>query len=187
MLRFKNYSVLILVLISMLLSATVFFGNLMRKKIVYVRSQDLVYGYLGMKEAQREFQERSTLLRANIDTLQKDFQFALSSYTSEVGRLSKEQKSEREKYLRSQQENLISYSKSINENIKREDEKITEGVLNQINSYVEDYGKKNDYDIILGTTLSGSLLYGEESMDVTQEILDALNKNYKDYNVKEAN
>ena len=38
--------------------------------------------------------------------------------------------------------------------------------------------KSNNYNYILGSNEAGSVLYGEESSDLTQEILKALNDGY---------
>lgn len=153
-------------------------GVFNKKKIAYVRSTDLVYGYLGMQEAQRDYEQKTKMFQANVDTLQRDYQLSFSSYTTEAINLSKEEKAEREKVLMQQQESMMNYAQSLDKKMKAEDEKTTQGVLNQINSFVEEYGKQQGYEVILGTTLSGSLLYGNEAIDITKEVLESLNRNY---------
>jgi len=61
---------------------------------------------------------------------------------------------------------------------KKDETEMTQSVLNQVNSFVEQYGKEKGYDIVFGTTNSGNLLYAKESMDITKEVLEALNANY---------
>jgi len=39
------------------------------KKIAYVRSTELVYGYLGMKESHNKYERQTKAWQANIDTL----------------------------------------------------------------------------------------------------------------------
>lgn len=149
------------------------------KKIAYVRSTELVYGYMGMKEAGNKFKENTQMWQANIDTLQRDYQTTLSRFTSEAPRLSENERAERENYLTQQQQSLMNYTQAINTKMLEEDKKMTEGVLNQVNSFIEQYGKDHGYEIILGTTLSGSLLYGDNAIDITDEVLSALNNNYE--------
>lgn len=177
--KLKSNIALIFSLISLIVSSLFISGVFNKKKLAYVRSTELVYGYLGMKEAQAEYQRKSQMWTMNIDTLQKDYQLGFSRYTAEVSKLNPAQKAERERLLSEQQKNIMTYTKAVNEQAKMEDEKITKGVLNQINSFVEGYGQENGYDIILGTTDSGNLLYGKESMDITNVVLKELNINYK--------
>ena len=175
---FKINTALIIAVFSLLLNVYLIFFKPV-KKIAYVRSTELVYGYLGMKEANREYEQKTKLYQANIDTLQKDYKLAFSQYSTLSPNLSKEDKSVREKALMQQQESMVGYAQSVNTKMKEEEQKSTGAVLNQINSFVEEYGKEKGYDVILGTTLSGSLLYGDEAIDITKEVLDVLNKNYK--------
>ena len=149
------------------------------KKIAYVRSTELVYGYLGMKEAHNKFEEKTKRIQSNIDTLQKDYQLAFSRYSTEAPHLSKEEKAEREQVLMKQQESLVNYAQNVEGKMKEEEQNNTQSVLNQINSFVEEYGKEKGDEVILGTTLSGNLLYGDEAIDITKEVLEKLNKNYK--------
>jgi len=169
---------LAIALVSLLLNGALIVDRFAQKKIAYVRSTELVYGYLGMQEAHNKYQEKAQIWQANIDTLQNDYNRAVGQYTREASHLSEVEKRHREKMLLNQQENLMSYSRAVNDKANEEDDKITEGVLNQVNSFVEGYGKDHGYDIILGTTLSGNLLYGKETIDITEEVLEALNKTY---------
>ena len=62
-------------------------------------------------------------------------------------------------------------SKSFNSEI--------DSVLTTVKEFVKDYGKQNGYTFILGKNEAGSVMYGEESKDLTKAITDALNKEYK--------
>ena len=170
---------LLLGIASLILSGFLLFSKAGEKKIAYIRSSELIYNYLGMQEAQRDYQQKMESWKANVDTLKNDFQVTLSKYQSEYAGIKKEEREMREKLLEQQEENLRNYTLAINDKAKEEDDKITQAVLNQVNSFVEEYGKENGYDVILGTTVSGNLLYGKKAMDITDEVLLALNKQYK--------
>jgi outer membrane protein len=175
----KSNIAILIAAVSLLLSGVLFFIKPGEKKIAYIRSSDLVYGYLGMEDAHREYEEKSKIWQSNADTLQQEYKHSLDEYAVKKAKLSKEEKEQMEKSLQEQQQTLVNYMQTVKSQAKEEDEKITQEVLNQVNSFVEEYGKNNGYKIILGTTLSGSLLYGEDGMDITKEVLSALNKNYK--------
>ena len=151
-------------------------------RIAYVRSAELVSSYTGMKEARSLYQEKMNKWKSNIDTLQKDYQQAINKYNMEAASLSAREKQERETYLRKQEDNLRQYAGTLEQKAAEEDQKMTEGVLNQINSYVKEYGEKQGYDLILGITRDGNILYGKEAIDITEEALKGLNESYKTTN-----
>lgn len=148
-------------------------------KIGFVRSQELIYGYLGMKEAKNLYNDKSQVWKANIDTLQKEFQLRLEDFNKKMKTLSLGDRNIAEQELRKRQEEIIQYTQTVNQQAKEQENKMLEGVLNQVNSYVQSYGSKNGYEVILGTTTSGSVLYGDNAIDLTNEILLELNSQYK--------
>lgn len=150
-----------------------------RIKIGFVKSSELVYGYRGMTEAHSLQESKTNELKSNLDTLQADFQKAINQYNKEYASLSEKERSEKENLLSIQEQNLKLYSQNIQNTIKQNDVNLTQGILNQINTYVEEYAKKKGYTIIFGTTTSGNILYGEPAIDVTDDVLKGLNENYR--------
>jgi len=150
-----------------------------KQKVAYIRSKDLVYGYLGMKDAQNKLSKQEDGWKANIDTLKNDYERSLSRYRSDAPILKQTEKEEREKYLFTQKQSLENYQSAISKKIQEEDTKLTQGVLNQINAFVADYGKEHGYDMIIGTTTEGNLLYAKPEMDITEQVLIILNQSYK--------
>lgn len=149
------------------------------KKIAYVRSQDLIYAYTGMQEMQLKFQDQSQQWENNLDTLKMEYQKSLSNYQQHMEQLNASERKTREEILYAQKNNLIQYSETIKNKSQEEEQKMLEGVLNQVNNFVEKYAINHNYDLILGTTLSGSILYGEETIDITQDIIKEININYE--------
>ncbi|MFZ6052358.1 OmpH/Skp family outer membrane protein [Halocola ammonii] len=147
-------------------------------KIGFVKSQELIYGYQGMKAAQQEFETKTQAWSANSDTLMSLYQQSLKRYQDSARFYSDRERQFQEGQLRKRQENVQKYQEMTASKMKEEEEKMLEGVFNQVNSFVEQYAERNNYDIILGTTLSGSLLYGEDHIDVTDEVLKELNQYY---------
>lgn len=145
-------------------------------KIGFVKTPELVYGYLGTREAKADFEELKSKMLANLDTLKRHHSDLLMEYKG----LSQDSpgKVDLESEIRRSQGNIRNYELGIDEKIYRQDEELMTGVLNQINSYVMDFGKANGYDYIFGTTESGSLLYATDADDLTDEILEGLNDNY---------
>ncbi|MEM7106690.1 MAG: OmpH family outer membrane protein [Bacteroidota bacterium] len=148
------------------------------KKIAFVRSQDLIYNYEGTVEAMAKFNNQKQQWQANVDTLKFDFQRSVNLYNQDYPTLSLNDRKQREESLSQQERQLQSYASAISDKVKQADEEMMQASLDQINVFVEQYSQKNGYDIILGTTLSGSVLYGDKTLDITDRLLEALNKNY---------
>lgn len=177
-LKFTPLNITIIVVLVLLIGFNVF-SYLQKPKIAYVRSQDLIEKYQGTIEARTEFERKKNSMVANVDSLKMDFERAKNQYINNASRLSPSQRMEQEKALTQQQGQLIQYSDAIDQKIQEEDNKMMQEVLNQINSFVEGYALRENYSVILGTTLSGSLLYGDKSLDVTDALVVELNNQYR--------
>lgn len=58
---------------------------------------------------------------------------------------------------------------------KERDEKMKE-IIEDINKVIEDYAKKNKFDLIVNES---AVLYGDKAMDITTDIMNLSNKGYK--------
>jgi outer membrane protein len=81
--------------------------------------------------------------------------------------------------LASKEQQLASYQQMIQEKVQSENLQLTQKVLDKINDYVKRYGNEHDYELILASTQYGNIVYGIEDVDITQEIIEGLNREYK--------
>lgn len=148
-------------------------------RLAYVRSQKVVEGFIGMREAQNIYQQKVTNWQQGIDTLNNSFNVSFASYKENYPKLSASERKSREEQLEQQRSKVLQYKESLEQKAKEENENLTQGALNQINAYIERYAKEKDYQMVLGVTLSGNILYAEEAIDISEEVLKGLNEEYK--------
>ena len=64
--------------------------------------------------------------------------------------------------------------------ITQEFRKDVDSVIARVKTYVKGYGKSNGYTYILGTSdVASTVLYGSEENDLTDVVIEALDKEYK--------
>lgn len=168
----KHNSLLLLVLALLCVSCSE------TPKIAFVKSAYLVENYSGMKEARNIFQEKEARLSVKLDSLQKVFQESEAAFIAGINTMTAEQRKESQLRLEMIKREFQAQAMEIEEQLSGMDEEMSKGVLNQINSFVEQYGKDQGYQFILGTTAAGSILYGDQAADITEEVLEALNEQY---------
>ena len=148
-------------------------------KIAYVDTNILMQKYEGMKQARVEFQQKSKSWQANSDTLVKQWEAELKSYEKERSSMSAKEKQLKEEILRSKQMQINKYQQATQDKAKAEEQKLTQSVLNIVNDYITEYGKKHGYKYILGANGAGSILYANRNNEITEAILEGLNKEYQ--------
>lgn len=60
-----------------------------------------------------------------------------------------------------------------------------DSVVSKMKKYIRDYGKKKGYDYIFTTADVSSIMYAKDGYNITDEILKALNEEYKSTSKKE--
>ena len=170
---------IILSIIAIALSLAVLILHFVRtEKSVYVNTGTILEKYQGMIDVRKKFEGESKVWQSNIDTLTTEFQNSLKKYEKDQANMSAKEKSLAQDLLKSKQQQMAQYQPAIQNKAKDEQGKLSEGVIKQINSYIEQYGKDHHFKIIFGTS-NGNIIYADKDMDITDAILEGLNKDYK--------
>ena len=59
-----------------------------------------------------------------------------------------------------------------------EQNKVNDELYDHVTSYLEDYAKTNGYKIILNLKRGSGMLYGVNTLNITDEVLKGLNEKY---------
>jgi len=163
------------------LGATIFsfFYLQSSSQLVYVDVNKLMDGYERTKVEKSKFEAKATQLRANVDSLMVDWQEEIKLYEKERSTMSKKELELKQEILSTKQQQINNYQQAIQKQIQEEDQKASQTVVNDINDFVKEYGKQNNYKIIFGASGGGSIMYANEASDLTDEVLEGLNKEYK--------
>lgn len=58
----------------------------------------------------------------------------------------------------------------------------TEKIWNRINGYTKDFFKTKEYKIIIGSETNRDVIYADQSIDVTNDLINFINKKYEGLN-----
>lgn len=172
--RFVFFPATGLVILSLLFLYYYAFAN---SRIVYVDSNKLLNGYKGMITARQEYDRKRSVWQANIDTLTRDVQDAIKNYSKTMATGTEKEKQLSHDLIQTKQKELIDYQNAIKQNAEQEQERLNKEVLTTVNAFLERYGKKHGYKMIL-IAANGNIAYADPSMEVTDKIVDELNKEY---------
>jgi outer membrane protein len=146
-------------------------------RIVYVDSNKLLDGYKGMISARQEYDKKRGVWQANIDTLTRDVQDAIQTYSKTLATGSEKEKQLSHELIQTKQKQLIDYQNAIKQNAAQEQERLNKEVLATVNAFLARYGRKNGYKMIL-IAANGNIAYADPTMEITDKIVEELNKEY---------
>ena len=172
----------ILALCTVLLSLFSLYKAYQSTNLVYVDVNKLLESYKRTEIVRSEFEKKAKTLQSNVDSLILGWQEDLKTYEKERSKMTKKEISLKQELLNNKQQQISSYQQAIQKQIQEEDKKATQTVINDINDYVKEYGKKKGYEIIFGASGSGNIMYADEGTDLTEKILEGLNNEFEGKN-----
>ena len=140
-------------------------------------SAKLLNGYKGMIEARKEYEKKHTAWQSNIDTLTKDVQDAIKNYSKDQALGTENEKKLSKELIQTKQKELYDYQVAIKQNAAQEEDRLNQSVFSTVNAFLVRYGKKHGYKMILIAS-NGNIAYAEPSMEITDQIVEELNKEY---------
>lgn len=168
-----------LAIIALVISFISFFYFKISNQQVYVDVNKLLDGYERTAIVRADFEKKAASMNANVDSLLGNWQKELKAYEKERASMSKKELALKQELLGNKQQQLNAYQQAVQKQIQEEDKKVTQTIVNDINDFVKEYGAESGYRIILGATGSGTIMYADDEADLTEEILEKLNKSFK--------
>ena len=145
------------------------------QKTAYVDTTVLIQEYSEMKEVEAEFTQRSEQMKREFDSVARGFQQEVQAYQEEMDNLSQAERQEREGRLMQTQQRLQQQQQMRSGQLREESDAVVDSIINRVKDYVREYGEENNYTYIFGSNESANILYAEEGLDITDEILEKLN------------
>jgi outer membrane protein len=149
-------------------------------KIAYADTSRLMVGFSEANKVERELKAEDGKWREQLKVLQDSVQAAVDQMSKEFDGAKPARKRELQDNLSAWNQRLNNFKHANMQKMERLRNEKMQGVVDKVNVYLDEYGKKHNYSIIFGTVMGGSILYGnKDKYDITQEIINGLNERYK--------
>lgn len=146
---------------------------LKKEGYVYVETYKVYEGFVMKKQMQGQLEAEVKKESERLDSLRIDLKMALMRYEHDKNEALK-------KAIALKQEELGYLEREAKTKYEELADKYDAQIWAQINQYVMDFGKEQDQEIIFGASGNGSVMYGKDSRNVTEEVIGYMNKKHKD-------
>lgn len=146
---------------------------------VYVNGDSLLEKYEYFKKAKKDFEVKSTRTENEIKSRQSSLEREFAAYQQTAGAMTAEQRAKAEEALLRKEQSLRQYSEDAAMKFQEEQNKFNEELFDKVAAFLKDYCKDKNYKIVLNYTKGTTILYADESLDITEEVLAGLNEEYQ--------
>jgi outer membrane protein len=147
------------------------------QKFAYVHSQKVLAEYQEYKDVQNKLTAIQNQYQAEYDRLVEEYQKILKEIETQSLLLSPEKKAEKERLVQQKAVDIDKYryeKLGPQGEIYKKQAELGQPVLDKINNVIKQIGEADGYDFVFDGSVG--LLYAKPEHDITQSVLDELNK-----------
>ena len=150
-------------------------------KIAYVEVDSLMTQYEFCKEFTLILEKKSTNARNTLNSKGQALQSAMANFQQKLqnnGFTSREQAEGQQAAIQRQQQSLQELQARLENELAQETQKYNAGLRDSLSHFLDAYNKDKKYDLIL-TKQGDNILYAAKRFDITNDVINGLNKRYK--------
>lgn len=150
-------------------------------KIAYVEIDTLLAKYNFCVDLNEVMVKKSENVRLTLNKKAKELESQKQDWQNKVQNgayLTNERAEQEYNRIVKLEQDLQALSNKLQNELLAENEKNSLQLRDSINSFLNEYNKSKGYSMILSNTGFDNLLYADESLNITKEIVDGLNARY---------
>nr|WP_294898065.1 OmpH family outer membrane protein [uncultured Pedobacter sp.] len=148
-------------------------------EFVYVNSDSLLSKYDYFKDMNAALEIKSKKAEADLKDKGTAFQREVAAYQQGANTMSADQRKQTEERLARKQQELQGYQQNAGAALQNEQATENEKLYNKVADYLKGYAKEKGYKMVLTYSKANpTILFADESLDVTAEVIKGLNEAY---------
>ena len=151
------------------------------EKIVYINLDSLQEKYEYVKKLNKDLEYKTAADRAKMEGRAKQFQDEYIKFQQEVqsGGITEEQAYGKQAELQKKQQELEQIEQRLTTEYAEQAKKAQETYINTLNDFLKRKSKEHNYSFVLGYLRGGQVVFANDSLNITNIVVEGLNKEYK--------
>jgi outer membrane protein len=154
-------------------------GSPSNLKVAYVNQDTVLKYYEFVKMNTDKLQAKATSLGQQLNNRQQSLQREVQSYRTNVNSMTIGQAQAIEQDLQQKGQNLQMFEQQLAQEMEEERERINTELYTKITGFLKTYSKDKGIEVILKLDRGSDLLYGGNSLDISQDVVKGLNDAWK--------
>lgn len=144
--------------------------------IVFLNSDSLLSEYNYFNSLKKKLETKQDSIDKSLNIKAKLLETDVERYQQRAAGMSPEQRAQEEERLMGRQQNLMQLKQSMLEELQMEESVMNDSIHDNLTRFLREYNKEKKYLYILGYQRGSGILLANDSLDITKEVLEGLNK-----------
>lgn len=150
-----------------------------QEKIVYVNADTLSEKYVYFKDVKEKLEGKAKKAQENLQSKGQAFQRELAEAEQKAATMSASERQATEERLARKQQELAQLNQNASASLAQDEQTEFNAVYTSITDYLKKHAQDKGYQYVLTYSKTNpAVVYADEKLDITKEVIDALNKEY---------
>ncbi|MDF2157755.1 OmpH family outer membrane protein [Algoriphagus sp. CAU 1675] len=146
--------------------------------VAFVYTDSVINKYDFYKKKSEELAEKGKKFEGDLQSRARGFEQEVANFQQTGGNMTVNQQRAKQEELIKKEQNLVTYRDNLMQELSVDEANLYNEVYEKVQAYMKKYAAENDLKVILSYTRGGAVWFASDALDVTQSVIDGLNKEY---------
>jgi outer membrane protein len=147
--------------------------------IAYINSDTVLKYYDYLKVNKEQLEAKTKQMDQDYQNRANGLRNEIAAYQRNVNSMTLGQVKATEEDLGKKQQNLQLYQQTLSQQLMEEEAKLNKALYDRITAFLKIYGEEKGLQVVLKYDPSSDVLYGNNALDITKDVIAGLNANYQ--------
>jgi outer membrane protein len=149
--------------------------------IAYINIDTVVFKFTMFHDKREDLMTKQKNAEAELNSKGSQYEKGVKDYQEKAskGLITRATAAQMEQALTQQQQELVGLRDKLQSNLMEEEQVMNRQIIEYITKYLEEHKSEYNFQYIFGKSFGSVVLYGDSGLDITQRVIDDINKKYK--------
>ncbi|MFA8433730.1 MAG: OmpH family outer membrane protein [Marinifilaceae bacterium] len=150
--------------------------------VVYINTDSLLRNYELSKDLNEKFLKKQEASRTDLNVKARKLEQEAGEFQRKLqnnGFLSRQRAEQAQRDLMEKQQKLQNLERKLTTELMEEQNQMSKRLHDTLTNYLKELNATKQYDLVISTTLGGNVLHSKAGLDITNDVINALNSRYK--------
>jgi outer membrane protein len=149
--------------------------------IAYINIDSVVFKFTMFRDKREDLQTKQKSAEAELNSKGSLYEKGVKDYQEKAskGLITRATAAQMEQALTQQQQELVGLRDKLQSNLMEEEQVMNRQIIEYITKYLEEHKSEYNFQYIFGKSFGSVVLYGDSGLDITQRVIDDINKKYQ--------
>lgn len=150
--------------------------------VYYVNTDSLFEGFVMYEDMQEELVAEQLRMKNRYQGRYTALEKEYNDLRERAPYMTQTQGEEAQKVLMAKQQDLMKMEEKMTQDLAKMEQDMVKKIKASLTAYLEEYQAEKNYQFVLGKSEIGGVLYAADDLDITDMVLEGLNKKYQEEN-----